>query len=119
MADEDWFTVRCVFRWTNWAGTPYEERITLWRAVSLDDAIARAEQEARGYADENGVEYVGLVQAYQLAAEQGLVSGAEVFSLVRDSELDPDGYVTAFFATGGEHQTDWSDHGDDRTPNGR
>ncbi len=39
-----WFGVRCVFRWS--ASPTYEERITLWQADSLDDAIARAEDDA-------------------------------------------------------------------------
>lgn len=31
---KDWFSVRCVFQWKNWDGAPFEERITLWQAVS-------------------------------------------------------------------------------------
>lgn len=106
MADEGWFTVRCVFRWVSWDQAPYEERITLWRATSLDDAIARAEREAREYAEDTGVEYAGLAQAYELAAGDVLAAGAEVFSLLRDSELDSDTYLRTFFDTGDEHQSE-------------
>lgn len=104
MADGFWFTVRCVFRWVDWAGAPYEERITLWRAASPGDAIERAEAEAREYADRTGVRYTGFAQAYRLGAGPG--PGAEIFSLLRDSELDPDAYVRTFFDTGREHESD-------------
>jgi hypothetical protein len=81
----------------------YEERITLWRAPSFDDAIALAEDEARDYArDIETATYAGLAQAYHLADEPG--HGAEIFSLIRDSTLPPDDYLTAFFDTGTEHQ---------------
>ncbi len=57
MASSGWFAVRCVFRkgWPEPApndppGHNYEERITLWRAGSADEAIAKAEAEARNYA---------------------------------------------------------------------
>lgn len=34
--------------------------------------------------------------------------GAEVFSLMRDSDLEPDDYLDAFFSTGNERQGDVS-----------
>lgn len=105
MADEDWYTVRCVFRWVEWERSPYEERITLWRAESLDDAIERAEREAREYARRNNVEFSGFAQAYKLAEDQSPESGMEIFSLLRDSDLDPDAYVNTFFSTGAEHES--------------
>jgi hypothetical protein len=98
---EDWYAVRCIFR----AGEAYEERITLWRAASLDDAIERAEAEARTYAAEllpDPDAYVGLAQAYALADPPG--DGAEVFSLIRDSPLEPEAYLDRFFDTGDERQ---------------
>jgi len=80
----------------------YEERITLWKAANLDDAIAQAEAEAAEYADTLESEYVGLAQAYHLAEKPK--HGAEVFSLIRTSVLDPESYLTAFFDTGDECQ---------------
>lgn len=91
-----WYAVRCVFRHEPVGG--YEERVTLWPASSADDAIARAEAEAADYP----AEYVGLAQAYALFDEPG--PGAEVFSLIRRSELAPDAYLTRFFDTGAEIQ---------------
>ena len=101
------FSVRCIFRW---APRPdlkrkhlYEERITLWQANDIDEAIALAEDEARAYASDPGDEYLDFCQAYAVAEEVG-VSGVEVFSLLRESDMDPDEYIDAFFDEGGEHE---------------
>jgi hypothetical protein len=95
-----WFGVRCFFKV---ADASYEERITIWRASGHDDAIAMAEDEAHEYANAlDGVSYLHMAQSYLIgdAPEQG----SEVFSLIRDSELDPDEYLDAFFNTGTERQ---------------
>ena len=100
----DWYCVRCIFRWED--GDCYEERLTLWRAESLTDAIRLAEVEAATYArqvEDYPLSYAGLAQAYKLDGEPG--HGAEVFSLLRDSTLEPDDYLSAFFDTGQEHQS--------------
>jgi hypothetical protein len=96
-----WFGVRCIFRWSQ--PPTYEERITLWRAESLDDAIARAEADAAAYAARLGSEYLDIAQAYWIGPEQP-VHGSEVFSLMRDSELEPDDYLDSFYDTGQERQ---------------
>lgn len=95
------FSVRCVFQHGDTAA--YEERITLWRSANFDEAIALAEAEAGEYAELVGSRYLGLAQAYHLADD--VEHGAEVFSLIRSSNLPPDEYLTAFFDTGAEHQT--------------
>ncbi|MDG4787144.1 hypothetical protein O7626_14595 [Micromonospora sp. WMMD1102] len=104
--ESGWFAVRCVFRvGVDSASQLYEERLTLWRAQGFDQAIALAEDEAFGYAGEQtGMDFVGLSQAYRLFDEPG--HGAEVFSLVRASELEAPAYLTRFFDTGQERQGD-------------
>lgn len=109
MADStgDWFAVRCIFAFgpETSPGGIYEERITLWRAKSADAAIARAEAEALEYGasiEESPSTYTGLAQCYRLFNEPG--DGAEVFSLLRDSELEPESYLDRFFDTGSERQ---------------
>ncbi|MFL6106428.1 MAG: DUF4288 domain-containing protein [Marmoricola sp.] len=108
--DSDWYAVRCVFRAVVEVGqTTYEERITLWQAGSTTEAIERAEAEAEEYAAgiEGGeIEYVGLAQCFHLFDEPA--DGAEIFSLMRDSGLEPEDYLDAFFDTGDEHES----HGD-------
>ncbi|GIG93292.1 hypothetical protein [Plantactinospora endophytica] len=104
-----WFAVRCVFRvGADSASQLYEERLTLWRARGFDQAVALAEDEALGYAaEQTGVDYLGFAQAYWLFDEPG--HGAEVFSLIRASELEPSAYLTRFFDTGEERQGDLVD----------
>jgi hypothetical protein len=108
MADVDlressWYSVRCVFEVLR-DGRAYEERVTLWLAPDIDQALVWAEQEADAYAAGLvGCDYLGLAQAYQVLG--GPVHGAEVFSLTRESELDPQPYLDAFFDTGSERQS--------------
>ena len=89
-----WYAVRCVFE-SKWPppqpGDPnlYEERVTIWQAASVDDAIALAEAEAEEYAEsiaEAPSPHRGLAQAYILSDTPQ--HGAEVFSLIRSSQLD-------------------------------
>lgn len=106
-----WFAVRCLFR-CGWpppvnaeADHRYEERITLWNAHDIDEAIAMAEAEAEAHAaviDDAPSEYLGLAQAYALYDTPD--HGAEVFSLIRSSALGPGNYLDTFFDTGREHQ---------------
>ena len=105
MTDEadEWYAVRCVFRWTEADERPYEERITLWRAVDLDAALSQAEAEAREYAENTGVTYLGFAQSYA-TGEKELTPGSEVFSLLRDSALPSEEYLDRYFDAGGERQ---------------
>ncbi|MBM0257324.1 hypothetical protein [Micromonospora sp. 4G55] len=101
-ADGQWYAVRCVFHDDAGEPTVYEERITIWRAGSFDEAIALAEADAAGYTDGISFTYSGLAQAFRLFDEPG--HGAEVYSLMRDSDLPPGEYLARFFDTGDERQ---------------
>ena len=82
--DQPWFSVRCILHHRHL--NAYEERITLWRAANIDQAITQAEQEARDYAhDLPDAEYAELAQAYQLGEAPG--DGNEVFSLIREGGI--------------------------------
>ena len=101
-----WFCVRCIFHWID-AGC-FEERLTIWRAESIDNAIVSAEKEAVEYEIGDGdsrIVYVGVAQAYALPDDE-LDSGVEVFSLLRDSRMDSAEYVNYFFTTGNEHSVE-------------
>jgi len=107
-AGTSWYSVRCVFA-AGWppeaVGETYEERITIWRAGSAEEAIARAEAEALEYAatiEDSPSTYLGCAQCYRLSDE--LADGAEVFSLMRDSKLGPEDYLDTFFDVGQERQ---------------
>ena len=104
------YSVRSVIRWRPRPDQSkkfiYEERITAWNAESLDAAIELAESEAKEYAEDKNFEALDLFQGYWLF-EIGLISqGAEIFSLLRESDLDGDAYLDAFFDTGSERQAD-------------
>jgi hypothetical protein len=100
MADY-WFGVRCIVRHAVLGA--YEERVTTWRVGGFDEAIAAAEAEAAAYASRlDDAEFTGLTQAFQMSEAPGI--GAEVFSLMRESDLDPASYLSAFFDTGRERQ---------------
>jgi hypothetical protein len=103
----EWYTVRCLFGSARDKGFAYEERMTLWCTDSFDNAIALAEKEAATYAASTNSEYLDLAQVCLLPGHP--TSGAEVFSLVRDSELASDEYLDSFFDTGTERQTSWSE----------
>jgi hypothetical protein len=94
-----WYGVRCIFE----GDGGFEERITLWRAADEDEAIEKAETEARAYAGRAGLTYADLAQSFWIEGD-ALKAGAEVFSLFRDSELDADTYLDRFFDTGNERQ---------------
>lgn len=104
----EWFAVRSLLRHQFAASSDtYEERITLWCADTPDSALALAEDEAREHASilstaDSPTEYVDFGQCYHLADPLG--HGAEVFSLMRDSDLEPEDYRAWFFETGGERQ---------------
>ena len=104
MEASGWFGVRCVFKIDGDQEAVYEERVTVWRAGSAEEAIEQAEADAVQYAGGLEGEYLGLAQVYAMADE--LADGAEVFSLLRTSSLDPTRYLDNYFSTGAERQTD-------------
>lgn len=105
-----WFSARTVFEHDKPGDGLFEERIVLLRAADFEEALERAEAEALRYAEEAGGTYTGYASVFEIADEQ-LADGSEVFSLMRDSDLEADDYIDHFFATGDERQAD--EEGDD------
>lgn len=103
MGTEPWYGVRLVYRLTGFPAQAYEERIVIVKAASFDEAIAKVERYSKDYEDETKV-YTGYAMAFHILDENGssLGEGVEVFSLMRDSELDPDEYLDRFHDTGRE-----------------
>lgn len=103
--DEPWYSVRCVFSLHAPDGSPvFEERVTLWRSDSFEQAVALAAAEAQQYAQDVEGQYLGFAQAFHLASGPDLAQGVEAFSLIRASDLDPDAYLDHFFDTGDEYE---------------
>ncbi len=107
MAKKSWYSVRCIFRQKRIENGKkfnlYEERITIWKAISFEEAVKLAENEAKEYASDPDWEYLESAQVYQLFDEK-LKSGAEVFSLMRQHKYTPSKYIDKFFDTGKERQ---------------
>jgi hypothetical protein len=102
--DDRWYAVRSLFQVPGEPGGAYEERITLWRAGSVEEALEKAGAESREYAEFAGARYLpDFGQAYHLA-DTPPRDGTEVFSLIRDSALPPKPYVDRFFSTGQERR---------------
>jgi len=101
------FAVRCVIEIPkeefNTLSHLYEERITVWLAADIDEAIDKAIAEVGGYSMKNNFSYTGLSQGYQMYSQVDL-DGVEVFSLLRESDLPPEEYLDTFFSTGSERQ---------------
>ena len=101
------FAVRCVIELPkeefNTLAHLYEERITVWLAVDIDEAIDKAIAEVEDYSMKNNLSYTGLSQGYQMFSQVD-IDGVEVFSLLRESDLPPEEYLDTFFSTGTERQ---------------
>jgi hypothetical protein len=100
-----WFTARTVYEHDETGDGLFEERIVLIRAAGFEDALERAEAEARAYAEAVSCVYTGYVSVFELVDEE-LDDGAEVFSLMRDSDLSAEEYIDRFFTTGDERSDD-------------
>lgn len=105
------YSVKCHFEWsptkTKTLAHLYEERITLWQADSIYAAIEAAEREALAYAEQNGFTFIGLSQAFWMFSElQG--EGTELFSLLRESDLEPSEYLDHFHDTGFERESKYN-----------
>ena len=96
----DFFSVRSVIQFNE---DMFEERVTLWRAGSFEEALRYAETESREYAELVNGQYLRLAQAFHLS-DSPESQGAEIFSLIRRSALSPTAYLSRHFDTGLEHQ---------------
>lgn len=99
---EPWYSVRCLFlhptEKTADEDFLYEERVTLWKAGSFEAAHRLAEAEARHYATEAGCTFVESTDSFHLLDEE-IVSGAEVYSTMCGSNLEPPHYFRTFCVT--------------------
>lgn len=101
-----WYSVKCIFLHNHLAApdgkSVYEERIVLFAANSLDEALQLAETEAESYARANGdIQYCQFASAYQLPDGE-IMAGAEVYSLMRRSPLEPKEFIDKYYDDGTE-----------------
>ncbi len=100
-----WFSARTVYEHDRPGDGLFEERIVVLRAGSFDEALERAAVEGAAYATAVGCVYTGYVSVFEMV-EETLGDGAEVFSLMRDSDLAAEDYIDRFYTTGDERSDD-------------
>jgi hypothetical protein len=84
-------------------GSCYEERIALIRAASVEEALRRAEREARRYAaGQKAVDFLGYLAVFHLAGD-ALEEGLEVWSIVRWVALSKRDFVRRYYDDGSFH----------------
>ncbi len=94
-----WYSARSIFQATIDASIAYEERIVLISALSFDAALLKAEAEARDYALSTNSIFTGYIDVYQIA-DLKFSDGIEIYSLLRQSSLNAEEYISRFFDTG-------------------
>jgi hypothetical protein len=105
-SENDWYSAKTVYKHDRLENGIYkavfEERIVVFLAHDLDDAISKAEIEAAEYcAKGENVRYLNFVNVFKLFAER-LTNGSEIYSLMRESELSADDYLDRFYDDGNE-----------------
>jgi hypothetical protein len=108
---QPWFTVRCLFshpgRVKDGDGNLYEERVTLWKCGSWDEAFRLARLEAETYAREGGAVLIDTTDAFhQFDTVCG--HGTEVWSVMRGSHLNPQTYASTFCTTERDRSQDYT-----------
>lgn len=101
-----WYSAKCVFRHNAPVGSSnkfaYEERIIVLRAGDLHKAIKRAEEEAHEYSARlEGVEFTGFVAAYDIGEDE-IDDLSEVYSVLRDSDLEANPFLDRYYDDGSE-----------------
>lgn len=97
-----WYGIRSVVEHPAKGGHLYEERVVLFDATNEAAAFKLAEDEAADYCSYlEGAKSLGLYQLYVMDDEP-IASGAEVFSLMRTTQLKPSAYLDNFSTTGDE-----------------
>ncbi|MDQ0791702.1 DUF4288 domain-containing protein [Streptomyces sp. B1I3] len=92
-----WYSARTFYRWLTWENRPYEERVVLFRARSLDEAIELAERESAEYAEESDLEVFDMVQAYRISdGDEEVVAGTEVFSQLHALDLPAEEFLNRY-----------------------
>jgi hypothetical protein len=101
LGDSRWYAVRSIWRHDAPSDSAnrntYEERILLFLAFDVQDAIEKSEYESKHYDGES----IGYHMAYEMD-DGPLGSGHELFSLMRDSDLPCEDYLNRFHDTGAE-----------------
>ncbi|MFJ6793681.1 hypothetical protein [Streptomyces sp. NPDC091268] len=92
-----WYGARTFYRWLSWEERPFEERVVLFRARSLDEAVELAERESAEYAREGDLEVLDMVQAYRISdGDEEVGAGTEVFSKLHALDLPANEFLDRY-----------------------
>lgn len=92
-----WYSARTFYRWASWENRPYEERVVLFRARSLGEAVELAERESAEYAGESDFEVLDMVQAYRICdGDEEVGTGTEVFSKLHALDLPANEFLDRY-----------------------
>lgn len=110
-----WYSVKCIFEHNDLAheaeATVYEERIVILRAIGFDDAITQGEAEAQEYVagiGNDSIGYTGFISAYR-TGEDELAERMEVYSLMRETTLSREDFLTQYYDDGSERTQVYAD----------
>ena len=107
---QTWYSVKGLFRWyfkDTGETANFEERVVLFRAGSLEEALALATDEARVYCTEDKsanfkIESLGHFRAYLI--DEKPTQGVEVFSRLMDSKLSAPSFLKRYYPISHEQQ---------------
>lgn len=100
----EWYAVKGIFRWymkDTGETARFEDRVTLFKATSFDEAIEMAKKEAIEYCEEYPtanylIESLGIWETFSLQTEV-IEQGEEVFSQLFHSYLDAKDYIQKYY----------------------
>jgi hypothetical protein len=99
---EPWYAVKCLFHHPGRKADDeeylYEERITLWKANSFEEAHKLAEEEAKQYAADDNCVFIKSTDSFHLFDEE-IKEGVEIYSTMRGSNMQPSAYFKTFCVT--------------------
>lgn len=107
MENKEWYGAKMIFKHIGVSNCVkknlYEERIILVQAVSFNDAIKEAELEATEYISyDDSTKYLEFVNVFKLDEEDKIGNRTEVYSIMRESDLESNDYLDKFYDTGFE-----------------
>lgn len=79
----------------------YEERINIVHSSDETDTLNKAEKLTEEYCNNIGLVNTGYSESFELT-DNPAKDGAEVYSIMRESLLDPKEYVSKYIRTGKE-----------------
>ena len=99
---EPWYAVRCLFshptRANDADGNLYEERMTVWKCSSDEEAFVKATEEGKAYAKVADCIFIKATDSFHLF-DKHIAESTEVWSTMRGSHMNPKHYESTYCTT--------------------